>query len=90
MFILFELLHDFKFRICRASNQQFTEAVIVQKQAYKKVSALIDVVKLLESLGLVTESMLLADDSSLLNLTPHPLIRQRKRRFPGLCCMVSG
>lgn len=32
----------------------------------------------------------LADDSSLLNLTPHPLIRQRKRRFPGLCCMVSG
>uniref|UniRef100_A0A3Q3FV67 Regulator of G protein signaling 7 binding protein b n=1 Tax=Labrus bergylta TaxID=56723 RepID=A0A3Q3FV67_9LABR len=30
------------------------------------------------------------DDSSLLNLTPHPLIRQRKRRFPGLCCMVSG
>ncbi|KAF1377244.1 hypothetical protein PFLUV_G00198670 [Perca fluviatilis] len=30
------------------------------------------------------------DDSSLLNLTPPPLIRQRKRRFPGLCCMVSG
>ncbi|KAA8584654.1 hypothetical protein FQN60_008439, partial [Etheostoma spectabile] len=30
------------------------------------------------------------DDSSLLNLTPQPLIRQRKRRFPGLCCMVSG
>ncbi|TKS84146.1 regulator of G-protein signaling 7-binding protein B-like isoform X1 [Larimichthys crocea] len=30
------------------------------------------------------------DDSSLLNLTPHPLVRQRKRRFPGLCCMVSG
>ncbi|XP_028318544.1 regulator of G-protein signaling 7-binding protein B-like [Gouania willdenowi] len=30
------------------------------------------------------------DDSSLLNLTPHPLIRQRKRRIPGLCCMVSG
>ncbi|KAM7369337.1 hypothetical protein PAMP_013612 [Pampus punctatissimus] len=30
------------------------------------------------------------DDSSLLNLTPDPLIRQRKRRFPGLCCMVSG
>ncbi|XP_056288265.1 regulator of G-protein signaling 7-binding protein B-like isoform X4 [Pseudoliparis swirei] len=30
------------------------------------------------------------DDSSLLNLTPHPLARQRKRRFPGLCCMVSG
>ncbi|XP_059213661.1 complement component C6 [Centropristis striata] len=28
------------------------------------------------------------DDSSLLNLTPHPLVRQRKRRFPGLCCMV--
>lgn len=32
----------------------------------------------------------LADDSSLLNLTPHPLLRQRKRRFPGLCCVVSG
>ncbi|XP_061733150.1 regulator of G-protein signaling 7-binding protein B-like [Nerophis ophidion] len=30
------------------------------------------------------------DDSSLLNLTPHPLVRQRKRRFPGLCCMVSA
>ncbi|TWW66788.1 B R7 family-binding protein [Takifugu flavidus] len=30
------------------------------------------------------------DDSSLLNLTPHPLVRQRKRRFPGLCCVVSG
>ncbi|XP_044000318.1 regulator of G-protein signaling 7-binding protein B-like isoform X2 [Gambusia affinis] len=30
------------------------------------------------------------DDSSLLNLTPQPLVRQRKRRFPGLCCMVSG
>ncbi|RVE62129.1 hypothetical protein OJAV_G00154050 [Oryzias javanicus] len=30
------------------------------------------------------------DVSSLLNLTPHPLTRQRKRRFPGLCCMVSG
>uniref|UniRef100_A0A8C2X474 Regulator of G protein signaling 7 binding protein b n=1 Tax=Cyclopterus lumpus TaxID=8103 RepID=A0A8C2X474_CYCLU len=30
------------------------------------------------------------DDSSLLNLTPLPLVRQRKRRFPGLCCMVSG
>ncbi|XP_054469098.1 regulator of G-protein signaling 7-binding protein B-like [Anoplopoma fimbria] len=30
------------------------------------------------------------DDSSLLNLTPQPLIRQTKRRFPGLCCMVSG
>uniref|UniRef100_A0A8C6NJM8 Regulator of G protein signaling 7 binding protein b n=2 Tax=Nothobranchius furzeri TaxID=105023 RepID=A0A8C6NJM8_NOTFU len=30
------------------------------------------------------------DDSSLLNLTPDPLVRQRKRRFPGLCCMVSG
>ncbi|KAM9841536.1 regulator of G-protein signaling 7-binding protein B-like [Aulostomus maculatus] len=30
------------------------------------------------------------DDSSLLNLTPHPLVRHRKRRCPGLCCMVSG
>uniref|UniRef100_A0A3P9I5V7 Regulator of G protein signaling 7 binding protein b n=1 Tax=Oryzias latipes TaxID=8090 RepID=A0A3P9I5V7_ORYLA len=30
------------------------------------------------------------DVSSLLNLTPDPLVRQRKRRFPGLCCMVSG
>ncbi|KAM4634762.1 regulator of G-protein signaling 7-binding protein B-like [Polymixia lowei] len=30
------------------------------------------------------------DDSSLLNLTPYPLVRQRKRRFSGLCCMVSG
>ncbi|KAA0720005.1 B R7 family-binding protein [Triplophysa tibetana] len=30
------------------------------------------------------------DDSSLLNLTPSPLVRQRKRRFSGLCCLVSG
>ncbi|CAL8281142.1 unnamed protein product [Boreogadus saida] len=30
------------------------------------------------------------DDSSLLNLTPHPLVAQRKRRFSGLCCVVSG
>ncbi|KAM3874084.1 regulator of G-protein signaling 7-binding protein B-like [Diretmus argenteus] len=30
------------------------------------------------------------DDSSLLNLTPYPLVRQRKRRFSGFCCMVSG
>nr|AAI53405.1 Rgs7bpb protein [Danio rerio] len=30
------------------------------------------------------------DDSSLLNLTPYPLVRQRKRRFSGLCCLVSG
>uniref|UniRef100_A0A3P8UNI5 Regulator of G protein signaling 7 binding protein b n=1 Tax=Cynoglossus semilaevis TaxID=244447 RepID=A0A3P8UNI5_CYNSE len=30
------------------------------------------------------------DDSSLLNLTPPPLVRLRKRRFPGLCCVVSG
>ncbi|KAF7655351.1 hypothetical protein LDENG_00057380 [Lucifuga dentata] len=28
------------------------------------------------------------DDSSLLNLTPHPLITQKKRRFPRLCCMI--
>lgn len=31
-----------------------------------------------------------ADDSSLLNLTPYPPVRQRKRRFSGLCCLVSG
>ncbi|KAM9820808.1 regulator of G-protein signaling 7-binding protein B-like isoform 1-T1 [Neosynchiropus ocellatus] len=30
------------------------------------------------------------DDSSLLNLTPQPLVRQRKRCFTGLCCLVSG
>ncbi|XP_062372570.1 regulator of G-protein signaling 7-binding protein A [Sardina pilchardus] len=30
------------------------------------------------------------DDSSLLNLTPYPLVRQRKRRFFGLCCLVSS
>ncbi|XP_067279977.1 regulator of G-protein signaling 7-binding protein B [Pseudorasbora parva] len=30
------------------------------------------------------------DDSSLLNLTPYPPARQRKRRFSGLCCLVSG
>ncbi|XP_051525510.1 regulator of G-protein signaling 7-binding protein A [Myxocyprinus asiaticus] len=30
------------------------------------------------------------DDSSLLNLTPYPLGRQRKRRFFGLCCLVSS
>ncbi|XP_064209295.1 regulator of G-protein signaling 7-binding protein A [Anguilla rostrata] len=30
------------------------------------------------------------DDSSLLNLTPYPLVRQRKRRFYGLCCLVSS
>ncbi|XP_067107261.1 regulator of G-protein signaling 7-binding protein B-like [Osmerus mordax] len=30
------------------------------------------------------------DDSSLLNLAPLPLVRQRKRRFSGLCCVVSG
>ncbi|XP_078253581.1 regulator of G-protein signaling 7-binding protein A isoform X2 [Rhinoraja longicauda] len=29
------------------------------------------------------------DDSSLLNLTPYPLVR-RKRRFFGLCCLVSS
>ncbi|KAK0133399.1 Complement component C6 [Merluccius polli] len=27
------------------------------------------------------------DDSSLLNLTPYPLVTQRKRRFSGLCCV---
>lgn len=30
------------------------------------------------------------DDSSLLNLTPYPLVRQRKRRFFGLCCLVNS
>ncbi|TNN25013.1 Regulator of G-protein signaling 7-binding protein [Liparis tanakae] len=30
------------------------------------------------------------DDSSLLNLTPYPLVRQRKRRFFGLCCLVTS
>ncbi|KAL4630068.1 regulator of G-protein signaling 7-binding protein isoform X1 [Arapaima gigas] len=30
------------------------------------------------------------DDSSLLNLTPYPLVRQRKKRFFGLCCLVSS
>lgn len=40
--------------------------------------------------GLLMVYLFVPDDSSLLNLTPHPLIRQRKRRFPGLCCMVSG
>ncbi|XP_067911496.1 regulator of G-protein signaling 7-binding protein A [Heterodontus francisci] len=30
------------------------------------------------------------DDSSLLNLTPFPLVRRRKRRFFGLCCLVSS
>lgn len=31
-----------------------------------------------------------SDDSSLLNLTPYPLVRQRKRRFFGLCCLVTS
>lgn len=30
------------------------------------------------------------DDSSLLNLAPYPMVRQRKRRFFGLCCLVSS
>ncbi|XP_057688752.1 regulator of G-protein signaling 7-binding protein A [Corythoichthys intestinalis] len=30
------------------------------------------------------------DDSSLLNLSPYPLVRQRKRRFFGLCCLVTS
>ncbi|KAM8819434.1 regulator of G-protein signaling 7-binding protein isoform 2-T2 [Rhynchonycteris naso] len=30
------------------------------------------------------------DDSSLLNLTSYPLVRRRKRRFFGLCCLVSS
>ena len=32
----------------------------------------------------------ITDDSSLLNLTPYPLVRRRKRRFFGLCCLVSS
>ncbi|XP_077378260.1 regulator of G-protein signaling 7-binding protein A isoform X3 [Festucalex cinctus] len=30
------------------------------------------------------------DDSSLLNLSPYPMVRQRKRRFFGLCCLVTS
>nr|XP_033786249.1 regulator of G-protein signaling 7-binding protein isoform X1 [Geotrypetes seraphini] len=30
------------------------------------------------------------DDSSLLNLAPYPLVRRRKRRFFGLCCLISS
>ncbi|KAM4710206.1 regulator of G-protein signaling 7-binding protein isoform 2-T2 [Discoglossus pictus] len=30
------------------------------------------------------------DDSSLLNLTAFPLVRRRKRRFFGLCCLISS
>ncbi|XP_060091904.1 regulator of G-protein signaling 7-binding protein isoform X3 [Heteronotia binoei] len=30
------------------------------------------------------------DDSSLLNLTSYPIVRRRKRRFFGLCCLVSS
>ncbi|XP_051924495.1 regulator of G-protein signaling 7-binding protein A [Hippocampus zosterae] len=30
------------------------------------------------------------DDSSLLNLSPYPLVRQRKRRFFGLCCLITS
>ncbi|XP_053557301.1 regulator of G-protein signaling 7-binding protein [Bombina bombina] len=30
------------------------------------------------------------DDSSLLNLTNYPLVRRRKRRFFGLCCLISS
>ncbi|XP_061880241.1 regulator of G-protein signaling 7-binding protein A [Entelurus aequoreus] len=30
------------------------------------------------------------DDSSLLNLSPYPLVQQRKRRFFGLCCLVTS
>ncbi|XP_077565178.1 regulator of G-protein signaling 7-binding protein A-like [Stigmatopora nigra] len=30
------------------------------------------------------------DDSSLLNLSPYPLVRERKRRFFGLCCLVTS
>lgn len=35
-------------------------------------------------------ALLCPDDSSLLNLTPYPLVRQRKRRFFGLCCLVTS
>lgn len=30
------------------------------------------------------------DDSSLLNLAPYPMAAQRKRRFFGLCCLVTS
>ncbi|XP_063819191.1 regulator of G-protein signaling 7-binding protein isoform X2 [Pseudophryne corroboree] len=30
------------------------------------------------------------DDSSLLNLSPYPLVRRRKRRFFGLCCLITS
>ncbi|KAG9354027.1 hypothetical protein JZ751_012151 [Albula glossodonta] len=43
--------------------------------------------KLRETLPLPLKNQ---DDSSLLNLTPYPLIRQRKRCFFGLCCLVSS
>lgn len=32
----------------------------------------------------------ITDDSSLLNLTSYPLVRRRKRRFFGLCCLISS
>ena len=38
----------------------------------------------------VSLSVFCLDDSSLLNLTPYPLVRQRKRRFSGFCCLVSS
>lgn len=40
--------------------------------------------------GVLTRRLSVADDSSLLNLSPPPLVRQRKRRFPGLCCVLSA
>ncbi|XP_062984085.1 regulator of G-protein signaling 7-binding protein isoform X2 [Elgaria multicarinata webbii] len=43
--------------------------------------------KLRESMPLPLKNQ---DDSSLLNLTPYPLVRRRKRRFFGLCCLVSS
>ncbi|XP_023658673.1 regulator of G-protein signaling 7-binding protein A isoform X1 [Paramormyrops kingsleyae] len=43
--------------------------------------------KLRESMPLPLKNQ---DDSSLLNLTPYPLVRQRKKRFLGLCCLVSS
>ncbi|KAJ8347019.1 hypothetical protein SKAU_G00284200 [Synaphobranchus kaupii] len=43
--------------------------------------------KLRETLPLPLKNQ---DDSSLLNLTPYPLVRQRKKCFFGFCCLVSS
>lgn len=43
--------------------------------------------KLRETLPLPLKNQ---DDSSLLNLAPYPLVPQTKRRFFGLCCLVTS